>query len=160
MSESQAVADQMNKEWAGATFEAGTFVKKKKMNKITLPEGAEDALGNHRYSQRRDTAGNLEGYVAVTYERAENEYPKMLYHPDWGSTQEPLPQDFVGLARTPAEYSNAYETFNKAMQEYRRKQRTKLVKNLKDEKALSAKGWLLKPPVHESSKQFQDSDEL
>jgi hypothetical protein len=123
--------------WKGDGFERGTFVRKRKMNKVILPEDAEDCVKNHIYSNRTDSAGNREGYVAVEYEH--QEFPRMLFHPDYHKVPAPHPNQFASPDKT--------GMFTPAEEEWKRKyDRIQVAENEKDVKRLTAMGWLLTPP--------------
>jgi hypothetical protein len=63
---------------------------------------------------------------------------------------------------TAEQYQAAFQAYSEAVQKWQRSNRVKLAQTKEDEKKLTAKGWLLKPPLREKlNPQFDlESDEL
>ena len=102
-------------------------------------------------------------YEAVEGGYVHQDYPRMMYHPEWG--KEPMPDmaKFGAGANTIQEAELRNIAFNEALHNWRRKNRTKMAGNAKEFEALKKKGWLDKPPVRESANGIQfdyDSDEI
>jgi hypothetical protein len=99
------------------------------------------------------------GYVPEPY--THQEYPKMLYHPDYGLAPRPDIAKFASDCRTADQYLAALQSFQEAEQKWSRGQRTKQAKDKKDEERLKKKGWLLSPPAKPVTPQFDmECDEL
>lgn len=143
----------------GEKPEGGTFVVRRRPNKIQIPETLEGALGNHRYVKAVDEQGNdCMAYMPVPYEH--QEYPKILYHPNFGEKPQPRVQAYSAGATSPEQFEAALERFNLAMETWNRSNRTKFVEDAKEEKRLLAKGWVGTMPVKPISPSSADSDEI
>lgn len=133
--------------------------KRGRENKVIVPISATHAGGPHKYDRTIGPDGMVVGYVPISYEH--QAYPRMLFHPSFGQNPEPSQQKFCTGAVTDSDYRRAFDSFNEAMNEWRRENRTVLAANAKDEKRLAEKGWLLQPPVHKDTKLFDlTSEEL
>ena len=139
------------KHWKGEGVERGTIVIRKKQNRVFIPDELEGAKQNHIYTNVVDENGApSRAYVAMPYEREKNDFPKMLFHPDFHKEPAPVHNDFKELGQ-----------YNKALQAWQRKfERTQMADNEKEEKRLVTKGWLLKPPVVDVPKDDPTSDEI
>lgn len=127
--------------------------------KVHVPDELEATLKNHIFDARRTPAGELMGYVEIPYEH--QEYPKMLYHPEWGAKPQPDINSFVKAAKTAQEYEMAATLYQQAVAKWARGNRTKIVEDAKQEASLVKKGWLLKPPTHKGDPTFDmNSDEI
>lgn len=137
------------------------LVKKTKI-RVHVPEELEDTKGAHVWDPRRTPNGELMGYQPVSYDRADNDYPKMLFHPDYGKKPQPDQSKFVRSGMSPADYEAAILLYQTKVNEWNKGNRTKLAKDEDEEKRLLAKGWLPTPPQHASKKkEFDlDSDEI
>jgi hypothetical protein len=127
-------------------------------NPVPVPRAARVCKGPHRYD---GTIVNNKaiGYVPVTYEH--QDFPRMVYHPNWGEKPEPEGAKFFMGAVTQEQMMSAHAAYEQARSEWRRHNRTKLVKSKSEFEALIKKGWLAKPPLREDNPQFDmDSDEL
>lgn len=143
----------------GERPEGGTFVVRRKMNKIQIPETLEGALKNHRYVKAVDEQGNpCMAYEPIEYEH--QEFPKILYHPDFGAKPQPKVQAYAAGSTTPEQFEAALERFNLALSTWTRGNRTKLAENRKEEKFFLEKGWLDTMPVKPVAEGSIDSDEI
>jgi hypothetical protein len=143
----------------GERPEGGTYVVRRKPNKINIPETLEGALQNHRYVKAVDEQGNpCMAYEPINY--GHQEFPKMLYHPNFGQKPQPKVQAFAAGATTPEQFEAALERFNVAMSGWNRANRTKLVEDAREEKALITKGWVAKMPTRPIPVDSADSDEI
>lgn len=135
---------------------------KKVKIKVHIPEELEATKTQHVWDGRRTAEGDLMGYQEVTYERSENDYPKMLFHPDYKKNPPPDIAKFVRPGMNPADYESAMALYQAELNKWNRGNRTKTVDDAKEEKRLLAKGWVDKPPQHEKlTKEFDlNSDEI
>jgi hypothetical protein len=127
-------------------------------NVVKPPRATRACKGPHRFD---GTIINNKavGYVPVTYEH--QEFPRMLYHPEWGMKARPEAARFFVGAVTQEQMQNAMAAFNEADQRWARSNRTKLVQNAKEQERLVKKGWLEKPPLRKENPAFDlTSDEL
>ena len=129
--------------------------------KVHIPDELEATRQQHVWDDRR-VNGEVVGYAPVTYDREENEFPKLLYHPKWGEKMEPRQQDFARPNMTGPELEAALTAFNSAREKWQRDNRTKLVATPEAEKRLLEKGWLPKPPENKKAQKAfaMDSDEI
>jgi hypothetical protein len=91
------------------------------------------------------------------------DWPKMLYHPEYGKEPKPDMTKFGGRVNTVQEAEALNNSFNEAMRNWNRKNRTKIAHNHKEFDALKKKGWLEKPtvPLNTSGDTFDyESDEI
>lgn len=143
----------------GEKVERNTFVIRRRRNKVHIPPELEGALKNHIFTKARDEDGNeINAYVEVEY--VHQEFPKLLYHPNWGQKPMPKVEQYVGRASTPEQHQEAFEAFSAAMAKWQRENRTKLVQDAKEEKRLLGKGWLAKAPERPIAPGSVDDDEL
>jgi hypothetical protein len=130
------------------------------LDATALPRATRVCKGPHKYD---GTIVNNKavGYVGEVYRREEHEFPKMLYHPKWGQKPEPEAARFMVGAITQEQMQNAMATYQKAVTEWMRSNRVKLVSDQAEAERLIKKGWLDKPPQRKDSPQFDlDSEEL
>jgi len=129
-------------------------------NVVKQPRSARNTRGNHKYD---GTIVNNKavGYVPVSYDPAENQYPKMLFHPDFGKSLAPEMAKYAVGCVTTEQFQSAHTAFAQAMEKWNRANRTKLVDDEKKEKSLITKGWLAKPPARKENPAFDmSSDEI
>lgn len=121
----------------GETFEGNTYVVRKNRNKVYIPDALEGAKSTHVYARTVDENGQPGmGYVPVPYEREANEFPKMLFHPDYHKVPAPIHNDFKELG-----------AYNAAVAAWESKYgRTQMAADKEDEDRLVKKGWRLTPP--------------
>lgn len=127
-------------------------------NPVPIPRGARVCKGPHKYD---GTIVNNKaiGYVPVQYKH--EEFPRMLYHPEWGAKAKPEGGRFFIGAITQEQMQNAMTAYQEAEAKWARGNRTKLVTNAKDLERLIKKGWLDKPPLRKENPMFDmDSEEL
>jgi hypothetical protein len=141
-------------------------------NKIQQPRAARAARGPHKYDPTIIN-NKIVGYVAVPY--THQEYPKALYHPEYGMKPMPDAATFQAGAVTAAQIQNASQAFQTALEKWHRGQRIQIVtisknelhlpedeqlKALKErEERLIKKGWLPAPPKAKDSARFDMASE-
>jgi hypothetical protein len=127
----------------GEKLEGQTFVVRKKTRGVHIPETLEGAQTNHIYTKALDEAGNsIMAYIEVPFDVAENQYPKMLYHPDWGKITEPKISDFARPGIPADQYEQALSLFNTAHGDWQKSNRTRVVPDAKRETDLRKIGWV------------------
>src|SRR5690242_10991377 len=85
--------------WQPQAIEGGTVVQRRKENKLFINDKLEPALKNHVFGEFIDQFGNkASGYLEVPY--THQEFPKVLYHPEWGVKPQPKMSDFTRSANT------------------------------------------------------------
>jgi len=127
-------------------------------NPVPIARSARVCKGNHRYDSTIVNNKAI-GYVPVHYEH--QDFPRMVYHPEWGAKARPEAARYFVGAVTQEQMQNAMAAYNEAEAKWSRANRTKLAANRKDFDALLKKGWLDKPPLRKENPQFDmDSDEL
>lgn len=127
-------------------------------NKVQQPRLARNTRGPHKYDSTV-VNNKVTGYVPVVYEH--QEFPRMLYHPEWGAKSRPELAKFAIGCVTAEQYQAANAAFMEAEQKWLKGNRTKLVATAAEEKKLLAKGWLSKPPLRKENPAFDlNSDEL
>ena len=127
-------------------------------NPVPIHRSARICRGPHRYD---GTIVNNKaiGYVQVRYEH--QEFPRMLYHPEWGAKPKPEAARYFVGAVTQEQMQNAMNAYTEAEQKWARSNRVKLVTSAKEFEKLTKKGWLDKPPLRKENPQFDlESDEL
>lgn len=128
------------------------------LDNVAVPRAARICKGPHKYD---GTIVNNKaiGYVPVRYQH--QEFPRMLYHPEWGANAKPEgPRYFVG-AVTQEQMQNAMATYQEAEAKWLKANRTKLVETEKEFDRLVKKGWLAKPPIRKENPAFDlSSDEI
>ena len=129
-------------------------------NKIVVARDARRAQKNHVYNPNIDPAtGKRIGYQEVHYEH--QEFPRQLYHPEYGAAKKPNIQDYARTAKTSDEVEQANALYLAAMAKWNKSNRVKTVATKKEEDRLLKIGWMPKPPVRESTPAFDaNSDEL
>lgn len=135
----------------GEIAENNTFVVRKPRNKVHIPDALEGAKSNHVFARTVDENGQQGmGYVPVPYERSENDFPKMMFHPDWHKVPAPIHNDFKELG-----------AYNKAVTDWKEKyERFQMAQNEEDVERLSKKGWKDTPPVVKVPKTASNSEEV
>jgi hypothetical protein len=129
-------------------------------NPVHQPRETRATRGPHVYDETVVNNKKV-GYKGVTYDRSEHEYPKMLFHPEYG--MKPLPEQakFCVGCVTAEQFQNALVSYQAALEKWQRSNRTKEAKDEKDQKRLLAKGWLPSPPKKKEAAAFDlSSDEL
>ncbi len=127
----------------GERLEGQTYVVRKKVPGVHIPESLEGAKGQHVYGKAVDEAGNsVMAYIPLSFDPAENQYPKALYHPDWGKKPEPVVTQFNRGASTPEQLQSALELFNTAHAEWEKSNRIQTCENPKREAELRKIGWV------------------
>lgn len=148
----------------GERVEGQTHVVRKKVPGIHIPATLEGALKNHVYTTAidEDSGQEVKAYIEVPFDAAANQYPKMLYHPDWGKVREPKISDFAKAGTTGEHYQAALELFTTAHNEWDRGNRTQVAANPKREAELRKIGWVdYKDLKHLGAEQTKaDSDAL
>jgi len=127
-------------------------------NPVPIPRAARVCKGPHRYD---GTIVNNKavGYVPVQYKH--EEFPRMLYHPEWGAKPKPEGGRFFIGAITQEQMQNAMTAYQEAETKWARSNRVKLVTNAKDLERLIKKGWLDKPPIRKENPLFDmESEDL
>lgn len=139
----------------------GPLIEEDDPNPIVIPKQAKRALGPHRYNPNLSPDGKRIGYERVEYDRDGNEYPKTLYHTDYGLKPKPDAAQYTrGLAGHEA-LESALIAFNSALQKWERGNRIKTAQNKKEEEKLVKIGWLTQPPKRDVADTFNhDSDQL
>lgn len=102
-------------------------------------------------------------YVEVEGGYVHTDWPRLMYHPDWGKDPMPDMVKFGMGANTVQEAELRNAAFNEALALWKRKNRTKLASGPKEFEALKKKGWLDKPPVRENKQGIAfdyESDEI
>lgn len=128
---------------SGEKPEGGTFVVRRNRSRVHVPEILEGAQKNHIYTKAVDENGNpLMAYVEVPFDPAANQFPKLLYHPDWGKKAEPTLASFARGASTTEQYAAALDSYNAAHAEWEKGNRTKVAENAKREAELRKIGWV------------------
>ncbi|HUD64653.1 MAG TPA: hypothetical protein VMQ17_08750 [Candidatus Sulfotelmatobacter sp.] len=133
-------------------------VDKLEDNPVPIPRAARICKGPHKYD---GTIVNNKaiGYVPVMYEY--QEFPRMLYHPEWGARPKPEGARFFIGAITQEQMQNAMTAYQEAESKWARGNRVKLVGSPKEFDRLVKKGWLEKPPIRKENPMFDmESDEL
>src|ERR1700728_4555371 len=126
----------------GERLEGQTHVIRKKHQAVHIPPTLEGALKNHIYTRAIDDDGNeLMAYVEVPFDPAANEYPKVLYHPEWGKEREPNIADYAGAASTPAQYEAALKRYKAVHDKWERGNRTRTCEDRERENELRKIGW-------------------
>jgi len=145
--------------WEGGA-DKGTVVLQEDLNEVFIPKRLKGALQNHRYGPAMDPKNGQvsNAYIACGYDH--QEYPKNLYHPHFGQTQEPKIAEYSAGCTTPEQSMKAHETFNAAYKKWQMKNRIKEVAGEEDEKRLLAKGWVAKMPKPPITKDSVESDEI
>lgn len=139
------MAQQYDVRMPGESLERNTFVVRKARNKVHVPPELEGAKENHVYADVIDENGNPgRAYVAVPYDRTKHDYPKMFFHPDYH--KEPVPNR--NHFKETHEWEAAMRAWELAFD------RTQMAQNEEEETEILAAGWLDKPPVFETSAQF------
>lgn len=138
----------------------GPLVEEDDPNPVVLPKGAKAALQNHVYDPNINPAtGKRFGYQRRPYEH--QEYPKQLYHPDYGKRPKPDVNDFARAAKSVEETEKAMTAFQQALAKWNRSNRIKTVTSKKEEDRLLKIGWMPTPPQPETAQAFDpNSDEL
>ena len=127
-------------------------------NKVVQPRAARATRGNHRFDHNIIN-NKIVGYVEVQYEH--EEYPRMLYHPNWGMEKKPDMAKFAVGCVTSEQFQQAFLAFQEAENKWNRSNRTKLATDKKHEESLLKKGWLVKPPIRKENPAFDlGSDEI
>jgi hypothetical protein len=147
----------------GEKIEGQTFVVRKKLQTVHVPATLEHAKGNHTYGMAIDEDGNkVMAYIPAPFDPAENQHPKMLYHPDYGKNPEPTINQFAKGASSPEQYQNALDLFNGAHAVWEKGNRTKIAESPAREADLKKIGWMdYKNLAHLSyTEQKKDSDNL
>jgi len=127
-------------------------------NPVPIPRSARICKGNHKWD---NTIVNNKaiGYVPVRYEH--QEFPRLMYHPEWGAKPKPEAARYFVGAVTQEQMQNAMNTYTEAEQKWARSNRTKLITSQKEFDKLAKIGWLAKPPIRKENPQFDlESDEL
>lgn len=147
---------------AEAPYVLGPPVQVGKRNKIVISDLAEPALQNHIYDANiNPETGKRFGYRTITKDF--EEFPKMLYHPDWGLKPKPDIRDYSKGAQTPEAIESAQHAFSGAMKKWERGNRVKTVTEKDGKKELDRLGkigWLTAPPKRESTDKAYDEDAL
>ena len=126
---------------------------KKVKIKVHVPEELEVTQKHHVYDHRRTPEGNLVGYAELgPYEPSENQYPKILYHPNYGKAIPPQQQDFAKPGMSWQQVEAANQAFDKAKKKWLMDNRTQVAQDAADEERLTKKGWKEKPPVQAQPK--------
>ena len=121
-------------------------------NLQTAAESLQIVRGPHEYNEDRRE------YYATPPSMAQ--YPKMLYHPEFGKKPAPKASDFVILPGMTAEQQTAIlKSFSSAMEQWRRQNRMKIANSKAEEAILLKKGWLLHFSVIEEI-EVKDDDEI
>lgn len=127
----------------GEKLENQTFVVRKNRQRVHVPPSLEGATKNHIYTQAVDEDGNkIMAYVEVPFEPENNQFPKILYHPDFGKKPEPTIAAFARGASTPDQYAVALDQFNAAHAEWAKGNRTQVAEDKKREDQLRKIGWV------------------
>lgn len=135
-------------------------VDKLEDNPVPIPRATRICKGPHRYDATI-VNNKAVGYVPVTYDRSEHEYPKVLYHPKYGQKAAPEGARYMVGAVTQEQMQSAMAAYEKAMAEWQRSNRIKYAANAEDEERLIKKGWQVKPPQPKEAARFDlDSEEL
>lgn len=130
------------------------------LERTAVPRGARVCKGPHEFDATV-VNNKVVGYVGKTYNRADHEYPKVLYHPKWNQKPAPEANRFFVGAVTQEQHQNAFAAYEKTLEEWKRTNRIKIVKTEAEEKKLLDKGWLATPPVPKDAKRFDlESDEI
>lgn len=122
-------------------------------NEVRQPRAARNTRGHHAYDPTI-VNNKAVGYVAKPYDRDANEYPKMLYHPNYGKTQKPDLARFAVGAVTQEQIQNAGKAFDAAMQKWMRENRTQEATSPEHEARLVKKGWSVDPPKPKEAERF------
>jgi hypothetical protein len=132
--------------------------KRGKPNKIHRSAMQETTDQPHKYDPRIENNQAI-GYVPVTYEH--QDFPRMLYHPNWGKLAKPDMAKFAIGCITQDQFQQAFAAYQEAEQKWMRSNRVKLVESPEELERLEKKGWLLQPPLRKDNKQFDlNSDEI
>lgn len=127
----------------GEKLEGATHVVRKKVKGVHLPEILEGATKNHIYTKAQDEEGNpIMAYIEVPFDPAANQYPKALYHPDWGKVREPQISDFARPGIPADQYEHALKLFNDAHKKWEKGNRIQTCKDAKREAELRKIGWV------------------
>lgn len=145
--------------WEGES-DKGTVVLQEDLNEVVVPKRLKGALSNHRYGPAIDPKNGQRTMTYIREEYTHQDFPKLLYHPEFGQTPEPKLAEFAAGCQTPEDSMRAHETFNAAYRKWQLKNRTKEVPDAKEEKRLLAKGWVTKRPTPVIAADAPESDEL
>lgn len=127
----------------GESMEGQTVVVRKKLQRVHIPAELDGIKGNHRYTQAYDESGNkINAYLPVEFDPADNQYPKMLYHPEYGKKAQPSIGDYARGASTNEMYQAALEMFQTAQADWEKGNRTIIASDKKREDELRKIGWL------------------
>lgn len=127
----------------GERLEGQTHVIRKKLQTVHIPATLEGALKNHVFTKALDEDGNqVMAYVERPFDPAENQYPKMLYHPDWGKKAEPKVSDFARPGAPADQYETALQLFTSAHTAWEKGNRTKIATSPAREADLRKLGWV------------------
>ena len=127
-------------------------------NPVIIPRAARAAKGHHKYDPTI-VNNKVVGYVPVMY--VHQEFPRMMYHPDWGKAPKPDMAKFAIGCVTPQQWQGAFEALQKAESDWARRNRVKTVASAEEQARLEKIGWLLQPPIRKSNPAFDlNSDEL
>jgi len=153
------MANQQYDHWQGEA-DKGTIVLQEELNEVHIPKRLKGALGNHRFGRAIDPKNNQPtmAYISMGYDH--QEFPKLLYHPEYGQAQEPKLAAFAAGCNTPEQSTQAHEAYQAAMTKWKKKNRTKEVLDAKEEKRLLAKGWVNKCPTPPVALDSPESDEI
>jgi hypothetical protein len=128
------------------------------LDAVAVPRAARICKGNHKYDDRIVNNKAI-GYVQVHYEH--QDFPRMLYHPEWGAQPKPEAARYFVGAVTQQQMQNAMATYQKAEANWLKANRTKLVATEEEFDRLVKKGWLAKPPIRKENPAFDlSSDEI
>ena len=118
-----------------------------------MPRAAHPTRVNHRFVPGAPGSHEQGHYEPVAFDPAapENQYPRCLYHPNWGEREKPNRVDF----ETDAKYLVA-------KREYEQSDfvRTVTARNPTEEKKFLAKGWLPHRPNREHVDNRKGYDEI
>lgn len=144
---------------AEAPYVLGPPVQVGKRNKIVIPDAAEPALQNHIYDANiNPETGKRFGYRTITQDF--QEFPKMLYHTNWGLKPKPDMRDFSKGAQTSEAIEAANHAYGEALKKWERGNRVKTVTDKKELDRLLKIGWLTAPPKRETGEKAYDEDAL